>query len=416
MGYSYVFVLSEHVKNTVVTLPVSIEYNVSSLKWSLLPGVVVTVLGNTVVNLKLQAEMNHNNPSPVEPNYIKYPKMTPVDVTSAGSDIHAAPSFDCIGVGQIKSLPFINDCITAAIVREFDTTPGYVTLYDDPQFGGNRTCLFLSHYKRDEIHSITKWRQNDKISSIDWSNLGELFHVQFFENPNGTGACFSDSFGWTTGAKFNKSLNDIQLQDRISSFKWSCRQPIREYVEDIPIDVSAVNMATVRVHQPKTYTGESDTNEVTIKVAFEQEIDTSTTVTVNNTNTYGWSLSSTISYTPPAVINGLGVSVTLGFTGSVTASNERSTTTSTKLIVKYSANIKIPPDRTKKPYKYVAEFTEGIVTEKKFETSATRWYNFPVQGGVKDASFDNNYKRIEKVTGTFQGGLASETRLRNLLA
>ncbi len=82
----------------------------------------------------------------------------------------------------------MNHSISAVWIGNYDNRVGYMTVYEDSNFQGNRTNLFLSMFAPDAIISISSWLAQDRISSIDWSKLGELCRVNFYNNADGSGS------------------------------------------------------------------------------------------------------------------------------------------------------------------------------------------------------------------------------------
>lgn len=371
-GASFTYYISEHAMDAVVVLP-QMRDDATSVKWSLPAGVVVTLMD---------------------------------DVAGSVADIHKSRTFDCVGTGQFDLKDIMNDCISAVYATTYDSRLGYVEVYDDINYSGNRTFIFPSKFNNDQLVSIAAWRQQDGISSIKWSNLGELTQMIFYDKIDGSGNSFSDAFGWNSN-KGCADLRSVLMNDCISAFKWSYRVPKKEVVQAVSI-VPSTPMTITDTFYDSFIGYNASTNPIVHSLTIDKELTSTTSCTVSNSNTFGWNVSATVSYTPPNATGGIGGSVTVGFNGASTTSTENTSTTTTTMRVTTSTSVTAAAQAN---YYFVYSVAVGTVPSTTFSTTADRWYDIPVSGAVKDPSNSNWYKRTETLSGSFAGGYATQTTL-----
>ena len=94
-------------------------------------------------------------------------------------------------------------------------------------------------------------------------------------------------------------------------------------------------------------------------------------------------------------------------------SYERSTTVSrseTKTIALSVAQTANAPPKT--DYTATLLVTMGTLPPTVYKTTAERWYGVPVAGAVQDPAKNNWYKRVEPITVTLRGALATHSTVR----
>lgn len=324
-------------------------------------------------------------------------------IDNSNVNIHSSSTYDCIGTGQTETYnlsAFMNDCVSAFMVYEYDTRLGYVEVFEHGNFQGKRAVLFLSKYPPNTAISMRPWWTQDTISSIRWGKLADICTVEFFDNKDGTGGSFNMSFG-------NNPIKEIadlsNMNDRISSFKWFSRAPMKEvfdpYVFEAPRDMPG--MLELEDHESGT-NDSPNSFERTLTIRKDYIYTTCTSVT--NEDAWGWDVSTTLSYAPPEKTGGWGGSVTLGFHGSKSTTNQSSSTSQETLSIDEHRTIPIPGRCT---YQIQLKVRVGKLPDTKFTTRATRWYDVPVKDGVVDPANNNWYKRVEEVKGVYTGALIS---------
>lgn len=370
-GESYTHKIADHPMDSIVVLPSAWRDTISSVKYNLPAGMVVTLMDDIVDNVR---------------------------------QVHSSYTFDCIGVGR-HNLSSMNDKVSAVYASTYDTSVGYVELYQNADFSGNRICLFLSKYTSGKIQNIGNWALDDRVSSIRWKHLGELIDVVFYDNTDGSGVQFGDAFGWNH-IKEIASLRDVAINDRISAFKWTYKVPRKE-------EIQSINFVAGEMTVAKTYRDEfKGTNDngyaISHTLEVKREYTSVSTCTLSNSNTWGWSVGVTISYSPPDATGGAGISGTVGFEGSRTQVHEHTTSISKTESISTSTVVTVDA-HSSYDFEYVVRV--GTVPTTDFETTAVRWYDVPVAGGDKDPANNNWYKRSERLVGKFAGGFATDTVL-----
>jgi hypothetical protein len=338
--------------------------------------------------------------------------MTLMDnvVTVASGDLptdfkNCGRCIDLVGTGQTEGVDLtqcnMNDCVSAFIWREVDLDMGAIELFDDINFGGNRTTLFLGEWPLDKVISIGDWWLNDRVSSVRWHMLNDLQTVALFENADGSGRAYQNVKGWGK-TKEIANLNDVVFNDCMSSFSWDAQVPLKEVVAAVtmPLDVVMDDAQSVSDDASGPNDGPAPLNvPLSIQRSDVQQLQ----ITLTNSWVVGTKIGG--SYSWDAGIEKGTLTFELSFTYTRT---ETSVTTMTTTI-----QLNVGENVTAVPYSYytaslIAQI--GKVPPTTFKTKATRWYAEPVTGSVADPDNHNWYKRIEDVTGTIAGGLHAGTQ------
>ena len=112
--------------------------------------------------------------------------------SSAGvSDLsYCGRTVDLCGTGQLETVDLqkvnMNDCVSAFFWREVDMDLGAIQLYEDLDFKGARSVIFLSEWNSGVPNSIENWYIGGKASSVRWNALNDRQSVVLFENKDGT--------------------------------------------------------------------------------------------------------------------------------------------------------------------------------------------------------------------------------------
>ncbi len=363
------------VKNSAQRLPNSAFDNASLVYWNLPVGSVVTLIDDTT------------------------------SVDKASNDIHSSRCFDCIGTGKTEFRKLtdvnMNDCVSAFIYYDYDVNLGYIELFEDINFGGNVIKLFLSRYQPNQVISISNWFFQDRTSSVKWDNLGELASVTLMNNSDGSGSKFDQCFG-SNPTKSCSRLGDYNMNDVISSFRWSFRTPMKEIIAPVHSQVDVAAMTSAKSYRDSLQGRNDFSTSIEITLSITEEKAQTVTTTVSNSSTWGWSVTSTASYQGLAV----GGELSLNFNGSKTDSFTSETSTVTTMSLSKSVNISVPP---KTMFDASLVIQMGQISETPYTTTATRWYDVPVAGGVQDPANNGWYKRVETISGIFSGGVAATT-------
>lgn len=318
------------------------------------------------------------------------------------------PCVDLVGTGKTEAVDLravnMNDCVSTFFWREVDLNLGAIELFDDTNFGGNRSTIFLSEWNSGTIYSITSWWLQDRISSVRWKTLGDRQTAILFDNADGTGDQYGNIKGWGN-TKEIASLPDVGFNDRASAFRWNGIVPMKEIIA--PFTVSSGGAASSS-GLTSMITG-TNNSSVSQPVTVTLNNTDAQTVTVSTTDQFVVGVSTTISESATAGVKDIASSTT---TWSMTLNysyshSDTKTTSETKTIaLSISQTVNAPPTTS-----YVATLLVNIgqIPPTVYRTTAQRWYNVPVTGGVQDPANNNWYKRIEPVTVTITGSLASNT-------
>src|SRR5437763_1182156 len=68
--------------------------------------------------------------------------------------------------------------------------------FDDSNFGGNRSTIFLSEWNSGTLYSISDWWLQDRISSVRWKTLSDRQTAVLFDNSDGSGDQYNNIKGW----------------------------------------------------------------------------------------------------------------------------------------------------------------------------------------------------------------------------
>jgi hypothetical protein len=331
------------------------------------------------------------------------------DNVNSFGEIHNTRTLDFINSGTYGNLKDqgVNDVMSAFTVYDYDTDMGYVELFEDSNYGKLKVHIFLSEYDAGELVDIGDWWLNDRISSIKWDNMNELVKLTFYQNGDGSGRSYP-IMGWDNTTEAGDLGN---MNDKISSFKWSYEVPQKEVIDDIVTDVSTLTSKQFAFGKSSVTDCISGTNSFPTTQVFTAETDDTTSRTVSSTVTdtlvFGWSVSTTVSYTPDAETGGAGASVTLGFSGSDSTENSKTDTNEESYTLSESQSISVPGSSD-----FTACWTTSVgeldITK---YVNATRWYTYPISDSVVDPEFNNWYKRVEVLTVAVKGGVVFDTKL-----
>lgn len=318
----------------------------------------------------------------------------------------AGPCVDLVGTGRTETVDLtrlsMNDAVSAFFWRTFDPRLGAVELFEHSNFGGNRAVLFLSEWPPGVVTSIADWWINDRVSSARWTTLDDRQSVSLYENADGGGRSYQNIQGWGD-TRENANLSDANFNDSLSSFRWDGLIPMKEEVAPFTLD------ATLDMAGATSITSESSgTNNTSLPQTTTVQLSRSDaqTVTLTSTDTHvvGTTISLETSFSVSYAGATAGVKLTVGLNFSYTHTQSTTTSTTTTIALNYSEPVTAPPN-TNWTATLVVQI--GKLPPTPYKTTAVRWYDQPVAGGVQDPTNNNWYKRTEQVTGLIAGGLGS---------
>lgn len=104
---------------------------------------------------------------------------------------------DLVGTGQTEAVDLtqcnMNDCVSSFFWRKVDLAQGAIELFDDVNFQGNRSTLFLGEWPMGTAVSLENWWLRGRVSSVRWHMLDDRQTVALFSNTDGTGALIPTS-------------------------------------------------------------------------------------------------------------------------------------------------------------------------------------------------------------------------------
>ncbi|NJK33013.1 MAG: hypothetical protein HC927_11705 [Deltaproteobacteria bacterium] len=305
---------------------------------------------------------------------------------------------DLIGDGQEHEIDLrqynMNDCVSAFVWRDVDPSQGYVTLYENSNFAGARTSLFLSEWPSGNPQSMDGWYIEDKASSIEWHDKLDTLNMTLYENQDGSGKYYANIIGR------NGSIADLKtvgFNDMATSFELSRLIPEKEIIQEVNInDITPQSISTTTLVLRE---GENASNNpYPLDFTYSDAVTEATSVTVTDTHSAGGALE--YSYEWKTLKGDNSLTLQLSYNYEHSESNTKSMETSQA--VSTSDHPTADP-QSLWLYKWLSETGKVDV---KFDAKATRWYKQPVDGGVPDQGL---YKRDEIIPGSFKGTMLMRT-------
>jgi len=314
---------------------------------------------------------------------------------------------DLIGTGKTEAVDLtqcnMNDCVSAFFYREVDLAMGAVELYDDANFKGNRNVIFLGEWPLATAISLDGWWLRNRVTSVRWTMLDDRQTVDLFSNTDGTGRSYSNIRGWGRHKEI-ADLGQVSFNDAMSSFIWHALVPKKEAIMPFNMDL-AVSTADARTYSDESHGANDSPNTQTANLAVNESHAQAVQVTVINVWRVGTKVTASYSYDAGVAKGSLAVELSFDYT----RTESQQTTSTTTIAMSITDTVSIPP------YSYHTAslvVQVGNVPPTKFKTTAERWYDQPVTGGVQDPANNNWYRRTEEVTGTVSGGLHAGATLQ----
>ncbi len=315
---------------------------------------------------------------------------------------------DLVGTGKTEAVDLManneNDCISSFFWRTVDLNLGAIELFDDLDFGGNRSTIFLSEWNSGKIYSIVDWWLQDRLSSIRWKTLNDRQTAIVFDNGDGTGDQYNNIKGWGNTKEISNLIN-IGFNDRVSAFRWDGVVPVKEIIA--PFNVIASNAAGSS--SLNSVVNGTNNSSVSQPVTVTLNNSTAQTVTVTTMDQFVSGVSSTLTLTGNVGVQKIAStmttwSVTLNFT--YTHSETKSNSETKKIALTISQTVNAPPMTS-----YIATLLVSIgqIPATVYHTTAQRWYTVQVTGSQQDPINNNWYKRVEPVKVSIGGSLVSST-------
>jgi len=311
---------------------------------------------------------------------------------------------DLVGTGTTVGVDLMrcnmNDCISSFFWRRIPFNIGAIELFEDVDFGGNRTILFLDDWPFGTVNSIEGWYIDDRVSSARWTSLDDVVAAMLFDNIDGSGSSFNNIMGWG-GDKQLKNFFNISFNDCMSSFRWDGLVPKQEVITPlrVPINVSQEDSFNLTSQVNGTNASSLD---LPVTIGLTNAHAQTVTVTITDTATTGFKVTSTVDYRVGTDLAGAGGSLSIELSFSYEQSKEVSNSMTQTVELSITEEPTVPANSS---YTCTLIAQIGKLPPTTFTTPATRWYDQPVAGSVMDPS-NGWYQRVETVTMTVAGGLA----------
>ncbi len=310
---------------------------------------------------------------------------------------------DLVGTGKTEGVNLhecnMKDCVTAFFWRKVDLDLGAIELFEHVDFRGNRSTVFLSEWPSGTVHAIGNWWLNDRVSSARWKTLHDRQKASLFQHSDGSGISYQNVVGWGLTKQIRR-LGDVSFNDCMSSFRWDGLVPMKEIIAPFTLPHSVAEGSDLS-DLCSTQTGTNDT-DLPQPVKLTLKNSTAQTLTVTSTDKYATGFS--VSYKTKPMF-GLAGETTFNFSFSYEKTETRTTTTTRTEELSVEVVVNAPP-RTK--YEATLLVQMARLQGATFHTTAERWYDERVTGGVLDPA-NGWYKRTEPVTGAIDGALGCNT-------
>jgi hypothetical protein len=342
--------------------------------------------------------------------------MDDIDLDTDGKNIadlsNCGRSVDLVGTGstQAVDLAGVNmaDCVSTYFWRKVDLSLGAIELFDndsaDDKFSGNRATVFLSEFPSGTIISIQDWYLNDRISSIRWKSMQDRQTATLFENPDGTGTQYNNIVGYGV-SKEVADLGAFGFDDSFSAFRWDAVIPKKEIIA--PFAIPSTSFTGTQGLTSSLLMTNNSSLEQPLTVSINKENAQEVTTTAMDQHVVGVTATYTSSVT--AGVEGVASSKTewsVGLKYEYTHSDTNSQSQTQTIAVNIAQTINAAPHTQTQATLLISI---GQIPDTQYTTTADRWYDMPVVGGLVDPANNGWWKRTEPVTVSINGSLAVNT-------
>ncbi|KAJ5852579.1 uncharacterized protein N7529_011964 [Penicillium soppii] len=316
---------------------------------------------------------------------------------------------DLVGTGNTESLNLesvnMNDCISSFFWRTVDLNMGAIEMFDDVDFNGGRTTIFLSEWNSGQIYPVNNWWLQDKVSSIRWKSLNDRQKATLFDNSDGTGNEYDNIKGWGNIKEIANLGDDATFNDQMSSFRWDGITPEKEIIAPFNIVLGNVSSSSGLTSVISGTNSSSLAQPVTVTLTNSD----AQTLTITTLDQQVQGITSTQTLSESAGVPGEDSASTtwaIALSYTYTQSTTKTTTETTTIALAISQTVNAPPETS---YTATLLVNIGKIPPKIYKTTAQRWYKVAVTGGMVDPSNNNLYLRVEPVSVSITGSLASST-------
>lgn len=228
--------------------------------------------------------------------------------------------------------------------------------------------------------------------------------MSLFSSSDGSGNRYENITAWGADKEI-ASLSAASFNDSMRSFTWQGLEPKREEIDPFTLQLG-LNMENAEsISDSHTVNNLDNSLPQTVTLAVKRSDSQTLTITETNTHVVG----ATLTYTHNWGIVGLvsdSLQVSLNYSYTHTETTTNSATKSIELDVSQQYTV---PGNSNYQVSLVVEI--GKLPPTAYTTTARRWYDQPVTGGVADPANNGWYMRVEKLSGTIAGGLAGRSRV-----
>lgn len=318
---------------------------------------------------------------------------------------------DLIGTGTTTGISLIdanmNDCVSAFFWRTVDLNQGAIVLYQDANFSGSRSAIFLSEWAANTVFSISNWYLQDRVSSITWETLQDRQSVRLFNNADGSGNTYDNVKGWGS-TKSISNLTDVGFNDVMSAFLWTGLAPKKEIIAPFTMNLTFPPGGSTALTQTTDYSNNTDKDQ-----SFTASLSNTDAQTLTVTSTESTTTTFEMGYEQSWEVSEVGVKaggkLTLKLSNSYTQSKSSTTSVTKTVALNFSTQVTAAAHKATHAT-VIAQI--GKVPQTSYQTTAQRWYDQPVTGSVQDMSNNGWWLRTEVVTGYITGGLACSTNVQ----
>jgi hypothetical protein len=318
---------------------------------------------------------------------------------------------DLVGTGNTESVDLgavnMNDDVSSFFWRTVDLNMGAIEFFEDANFNGGRTTIFLSEWNSGVVNAVSDWWLQDTISSVRWKTLNDRQTAILFDNSDGTGNQYTNIKGWGSIKELANLEDDATFNDQMSSFRWDGINPVKEIIA--PLDIVLNNVAS-SAGLTSIISGTNNSTLVQPVTVTLTNTDAQTlTITTLDQQVQGFTSTQTMSETAglPGV-DSASTTWAIALSYTYTQSTSKTDTKTTTIALAISQTVNAPPETS---YTATLLVNIGKIPPKVYTTTAQRWYTVSVTGGVADPANNNWYLRVEPVSVSITGSLASSTNV-----
>ncbi|AEI62865.1 hypothetical protein [Corallococcus macrosporus] len=331
---------------------------------------------------------------------------------------YTGETVDLVGTGtpQLVDLDaiYMGDKLSSFFWRQVDLNQGAIELFEEFDYKGSRTLLFISEWADEERHALNGWYIEDRLSSVRWSTLDDTVVVRLFETRKKEEG--GRSFNEIHGAGKVKEIPDLTRHDFdnvLSSFLWTRIIPERAVIKSFKIKFDETNFEDGSV---KNYTViQEGLNDSPVdqpgKISLSHEISETVTLTISDEHRVGAKFG--FRHLSKAGVGDAGTEseVTIELSYDYTHRDEKESSKTVTTVTALEQDF-IKPRYSSFKCEMVAMV--GRLKPTTFRTDVTRWYNQDLPGTVKEideVTRKTLYRRDEMLVGRIEGSFCYKVRL-----